>query len=401
VAKKKKSSRKTKARDMASLPPERAGILRKLLEDPAGSDTVETLKTLSDPELAVAFLEHLPAGDPGLVPVLTAVCDFFDQKDVRKAFRRTAFRFQQQGVSVPLGPSRETSALKRKPSEKDQPFAFLTSLDTVGARGVLLGIPRPPMWIELGAAFASDEQGILQYSGGSFSKKKATGARDQFLSAFKYSVPASLEHAVAVLERSHQARPDGSGSAEYLQARPWILNRFSPLTTPPVYNDIPLSELTGSPFTESMATRLLDHEIMVDWMLDPRALQPLAQQIREAGKTRIYLTEGQQLQRIDEIKREWIRDYFKDKIRERIRYRLEETAYVLLRMDDKEHARLACIAALSLVDHESILDEHPLLRLMTEKTLMLFLRESHGEHVESQEDPRDMDRISPGGLIIP
>lgn len=84
---KKKGPRKKK-RDSSPLPPERAGILRKLLEDPARTDAAETLITLSDPAPAAAFLENLPAGNPELVPVLMAVREAFDEKGVQKAARR-------------------------------------------------------------------------------------------------------------------------------------------------------------------------------------------------------------------------------------------------------------------------------------------------------------------------
>ncbi len=396
---KKKGPRKKK-RDSSPLPPERAGILRKLLEDPARTDAADTLITLSDPALAAAFLENLPAGDPDLVPVLTAVREAFDEKAVQKAARRAVFRFGQKGISVHPGSKRERSALRPTSREEERPFAFLTPFDSLAVRGILLGIPRPPIGIDLGAALASDEDGIMQFAGGSFSKKKALGARDQFLGEFQHVVTTSLQHAVTVLERAHRARPDGPGSVDYLKMRPWILDRFPPLTAPPVYDDIPVSEVTKRPFTESMAARLLDHEIMADWMVDPQHVQSLAEKIREAGESRIYLTEDQRFQRIDEIKLEWLRGYFKGPIRDRIRNRLEETAYVLLRLEDEEYARLACVAALSLAEQESFLGGHPLLSMMTDKALHLF-PDGDCERFTGQMEPEDTQGKSPGGIIIP
>jgi hypothetical protein len=397
---KKKAPRKKSGRGPAPLPPELEGPLRRLLEAPGRSGNTETIKSFREPRLAAAFLENLPASDTSLVPILTEIRDAFDHRAVKKAARRAAFRFEQRGIFVPAPPGTDEAALRPVAGEKDKPFAFLTSFDGLGARGVVLGVPAPAGGIDMGFAFASDEEGILHFAGGSLGRKRALAAKDDFLDRFQHIIPASPEHAATVLERAHRARPDGPGSAEYLEMRPWILDRFKLLESPPVYGHIPLSEVKGRPFTATMAARLLEHEVLADWLIAPVPARSLAEKIHEVREGRIYLTEDQQTRRGEDLKLQWIREYFDQAARERMRTRLEETAYLLLLRDDQESASLACTAALSLTEGEPGLEEHPFLLVLTEKILDLFLNGDPGQS-EEHAAPADAYEETSGGIIIP
>jgi hypothetical protein len=276
---------------------------------------------------------------------------------------------------------------------------MLSPVDSVGVRGVLLGIPRPPRGMELVVALTSDENGILQFVGGTFSKKKVLGARDDFEADFAHAVPAAPGHAVALLEQAHRTKPDAPGSADYLRARPWILDRINPAEEPPVRDLVPAEEVTG-PFTASMATRLLDQDILAFWMADPREVRDLADQIQEVEESPIFLSEDQKERRIDEIVRTWIRDHYTEEKRARIAHRLEETAYVFHRLGDEETARLACVAARSLMEGGTSLDVHPLLRALTARTLAIFQAGGRaGAHEETGDEGSGED--DEHKLIIP
>lgn len=404
---KKKGPKKRRDRSAAPLTSEQRERLEALMTNPARIDTDDIRSRLPDPALAAAFLERLPADDPGLIPLLAAVRDAFEEKSVRKAARKAAFRFEQRGFVVPEEPSPEGPVLHRAAPEEGEPFAFLSAVDAIGVRGVLLGIPRAPSGVELGAALVSDENGILQYAGGAFSKKKALRARDDFLEEFQHVVPTTPEHAVSVLEGAHRTQPDAPGGGPYLQARPWILERVVPAESPPALELVPEEAVTDQPFTDAMAARLLEHEILAHWMADPREARALSEEIREAEESPIHLSDDQRDRRIDEIIRSWIREHFSGPQRKRIADRLDETAYVLHRLGDEEPARLACIAARSLEAGETSLDVHPLLRAMTARTLALFQAGAGGAAGKGESDPAaetdtDEDRgSSPSGLIIP
>ena len=155
---KKKRPKKKKRRASSPLSPDQSVHLNELLAHPERMDPGDIRAVLPDPALALAYVERMPADDPDLVPVLLSIRDAFSEKDVQKAVRRTAFRLEQQGVHVPAAPKPESGVLG-KATEQGEPFAFLSPLDGMGARGVLIGIPRAPSGYELGVALTSDQAG--------------------------------------------------------------------------------------------------------------------------------------------------------------------------------------------------------------------------------------------------
>jgi len=401
---KRKGPKKKKGAGAGALTPSQSERLKELLAHPEHMHAADIRDALPDAVLARAYVERMPADDPGLIPILTAIRDAFPEKTVQKAVRRTAFRFEQQGAHVPAAPESDSAGL-RPNAPQGEPFAFLSPLDGMGSRGVLLGLPRAPSGYELGVALTHDEAGILQFAGGSFSKKKAMGARNEFLEEFSYNVETSLEHAVSVLERSHRANPEAPGAAPYLRARPWILDRVTLPETPAAYELIDREELLDQTFTAGMAIRLLQQELLAAWFLDPDEVRALIEDIREAERSPIVLSDDQQDNRIEEIKREWVREKFTPAKRGIFRERLEETAYILHRRGHEEEARFALLAAQSLEEEDSLFDINPFLRLLLERTLDL-LREAPGTETgspgsETGHAPSEDEGSSSSGIIIP
>ena len=371
---KKKGTKRKKGRTTPSLPPEQSARLKDLLARPDLLDPSDIREAFAEPGMARALVDGLPAGDPELVPLLVSIREAFPEKEVQKAIRRTAFRFQQQGVTVPAAVETGGSILRKAP-QQGEPFAILSPLDDMSAQGVLLALPREPMGYELGVGVASDEAGLLQFAGGTFSKKKALGARDEFREESPLNVEASIGHAVSILERAYRAEPNAPGTAHYLRIRPWLLDRVSLPEAPAAYELIDEEELSGRPFTESMAARLFEHDFLTAWFLKPETTTPLIEEIRKAEESPIVLSGDRQEGRIEEIKQEWIREYFDEARRSLFRQRLEETAFVLHRVGDEEEARIALLAARSLEEEDSRFHTNPFLRLLVERSLSLFQEE--------------------------
>jgi len=401
---KRKGSKKRKGGAFVSLSASQSERLKELLAHPALMDPGDIRAALPDSALARAYVERMPAGDPALIPLLISIREAFPEKDVQKAVRRTSFRCRQQGVHVPDAPESNDGILRKGPAD-GEPFAFLSPLDGMGSRGVLFGIPRAPSGYELGVALTDDQDGILQFAGGSFSKKKALGARDEFLGEFSYNVETSLGHAVSVLERCHRAKPDAPGASDYLRARPWILDRVSLPEAPAAYELIDREELSAQPFTAVMAVRLLEHELLAAWFLDPADVSPLLEDIREAEESPIVLSEDQHENRVEEVKRDWIRKTFPPAKRGLFRERLEETAYIFHRLGHEEEARFALLAAHSLEEEDSLFLENPFLRLLLERTLALLQEAPKVESGPLGSDtgsvPSEEDGSSSSGIIIP
>lgn len=400
---KRKRARKPKGhREPHPLSPEDAERLERLLDQPALIHPETIRETLTGPNLARAFVEKLPADDPDLVPLVVAIREAFEGKEVQKAVRRTSFRFEQQGISVPPPRERPEHGALRKAPQEEQPFAVLSAPDGLGMRGMLFGIPRAPRGIELGIGLASDTFGIQQFAGGTFSKKKTLAAQNDFLSGFPATVETSPGHAVSILERALRASESAPGSSSYLEVRPWVLTQVTLPEVPPVYNVIPVDQVPEQPLTDSMATRLLEHELLRSWILDPDDFRTVAEAIHQVMESPLALSESQQMNRIEEIKQRAIQDYFSKERRRLYRERLEEVAYMLHTLQEGDTALVALRTARSLEEMESRFQANPFLIKITERTLLLLLGSPgpEGELFDPGED-RGKGSEPPSGLILP
>jgi len=402
VAKRKRARKPKGHRELHPLTPEDAERLERLLDQPAliHPDTIRD--TLTGPNLACAFVEKLPADNPSLVPLVVAVREAFEEKEVQKSVRRTSFRFEQQGISVPPPRERPESGALRNAPQQEQPFAVLSAPDGLGMRGVLFGIPRAPRGIELGIGVASDTFGIQQFAGGTFSKKKTLAAQNDFLSGFPATVETSPGHAVSVLEQALRANENAPGSSSYLEVRPWVLTQVTLPEAPPVYKGIPVNQIPEEPLTDSMAEKLLENELLRSWILDPDEFRTVAESIQQVMESPLALSESQQMNRIEEIKKKAIRDYFSEERRRLYRERLEEVAYMLHTLQEGDTALVALQTARSLEEPESRLQANPFLIKITERTLLLLLRGPgpEGGRLDPGED-QGKGSEPPSGLILP
>lgn len=402
MAKKKRAKKSRGRRKPHPLSAEDNRRLHPLLDHPEHLDPNAVRTVLTGPNLARAFLEKLPADDPALVPLVVAVREAFEEKEVQKAVRRTSFRFEQQGISVPPPHKKPDPGALRSVPQQEHPFAFLSPPDGLGLRGVLFGIPRAPRGIELGVGLASDTFGIQQFAGGTFSKKKVLAARHDFLSGFPTTVETFPGHAVRILERALRANQSASGSTSYLEVRPWVLTQVPVPEAPPVYEHIPAAAVPEEPPTDSIASRLLAHELLQSWILDPDDFRSVAESIQQVKESPLALSETQQRSRIEEIKQQAMRDYFNEERRRLYRERLEEVAYMLCVLEGKDTACFALQTARSLEEPDSRLQANPFLQKITERTLLLLLGspDREGEPPGPGED-RNEGPESPSGLILP
>ncbi len=376
---KKRSPKRKKSKDKtATLRPEEAARLEGLLARAHDLDPSGIRDELGGPETAAAFLQRLPAADPELVPLLGAIREAYQEKEVRKALRRAAFRFEQKGIPVPDETEKDPPALRAVPGTQEA-FAYLTPFEALGDRSVLLAAPSPSFQLTMCVGIVHDLEGIKTMTALPLNRKKAREARNVFLQDFPHAVEASPGHALGVLERAYQADRSSPGASDYLQLRPLLLSALGPGEEAPIQGLIPPDSGAGLPFTESMAARLMDHELFRDWILDPEEVDPLADEIREAEESPLHLTQEQVSARVEELEKKAVQRIFTETRRNAYRFRLAESAYILHMRGEEEYARLALRAALSLDEPDSLFQVNPFLMLLTQRCLAMAYEEPETE----------------------
>jgi hypothetical protein len=360
----------------------------------------QLVSQIPSPDVARVLVENLPLDDPAAASVLIRLGESFSDRQVRKAIRRAVFRMRQKGMLVPPELEREPGEpILKRPAEVLDPLALLGPIDRLGNRGVLVALPNRTIGYDLGFGAVGDTEGFVFFKAGSYSRKHMKELQAAFVDAFGGDkiIPVSLSHGLAVLEKAYGLGKDASGNylMEYLELRPKLMEVAQPLQEPPIYQHIPEAEIPEETLTPSRIQRLMEHALLDSWVLELEKMEPLVTEIESVETSPIFLSEHQQLARIEEIKEKWIRDSFHKAEKAVLKGRLEETAYLLFHLKEKELARLCLSVARSLERPESAFATNAFLKFLLDRTLDL-LEDAEGQ---TEEEQRPDEGASP--LILP
>jgi hypothetical protein len=244
----------------------------------------------------------------------------------------------------------------------------------------------------------SDELGFIQFFVGRYSKKQLKEIREIFFSSFDHAVETPISHAATILERAYSKNKEGlnESSRGYLQLRPWILENVSLLEQSAVYDLIPLDSISKGSLTRSQIERLLDHELMKTWIIDPDRLKPLTEDIQKVKESRILVSDAQKTDQINEARGKAVSEIYSEDKRLLMKWRLEEMAYFFFKLEEEEMARLSLVAALSLDEKDSPLLINPFLDAIMERSLAF-----HMQAAQDTQESKGLIEDSSSSIIIP
>jgi hypothetical protein len=372
---KKKKSPKKKRPLRPSLSAEEQARLEALLQDLQTLHGLNVKEHITTPALARALVESLPLHAPETPPLLVAIKEAFPDKGVRKSIKKAAFKLRQKGTSVPELETKEETPFVIQKAEKEEPTAFLGPIDGVGSRAVFLGVPQVAKGVDLGMGVVNDEQGIMEFSFGRYTKKQVKEVQALFFDKVRPMVEATLPHVATVLETAYRDKgaSPGNASRHYMHLRSWLLEHAALLDKAPVYDFLSLDSALQDMATPYQMDRLLDHELFKTWLIDPDDLKPFVAEILKAEESPILVSELQKKERIDQIKQDALAQLYPDERRQRIQRRMEEMGYIFLKLEEETLARLSLAAAMSFKEKDTLFQINPFLKAMLERTLNLLL----------------------------
>lgn len=394
---KKRRQKKKKVQTLPPLSAEEESRLSALLENPEEISPAIIPDQIPGPRFAQALLERLPAHGPEIVDLILALRDTFKEKNVQKAVKKALFKIKQRGIRI----TDQASGKKQEPvikrMDRAEPSAYLGPIDGTGSRGLLMIVPRLTKGVDVGIGLVNDEEGITYFIFDRYSKKRSKEVKNFFFEQAGMEIDTSVAHAATILEKAyglHGLAP-GEASIGYLKLRPWILENTSFLERPAVYDLIPPEIISGEDLTDSQAEKLLGHELMNTWIIAPEKIQPLLEEIAKVEESPILVSEGQKVNRIEEIKEKAIAKLYPDSKRQLFRDRLEETAYLFLRLNNEEYARLCLSAASCVVEEISHVRPGQFLKALTERSIDYYIGV-----IKEGAKPEEQEKSSPSGIII-
>lgn len=371
---KKKKPKKKRPYTVSVLSPEQETQLRTFLENPRDIDLEHLDEQISTPEVAQALVERLPFDEPDAVKILLAFKEAFPQRVVQKAIKKAVFRFKQKGLFHPeLEPSKG-SQIFFKGVERTEPTVYLGPIDGNGSRGVFIMLSHLPKGVDVGMGVVNDEKGIQQFLYGRYSKKRMRELKKVFFANFNHAVETSLSHVATILERAYQESGQSLGqqAGDYLKLRTWILKNVSFLGNAAIFNFISPDSISEEILTDSLINRLLAHELMENWIIDPEKLGPVIENIQKTRESRILVSEAQKREQISEVKKKAIHEIYSEEQCLRMKGRLEEMGYVFFKLDERELASLCLAAARSITIEDPSFRVNPFFAAIMEHSLAFY-----------------------------
>jgi hypothetical protein len=332
----------------------------------------------------VEGLGHIP--DARIGGALQKMLPLFEDKTVRKGIKRSLYRIKSRGIVLPD----EVSEPKRpilRPIEEEPPRGLAGVIDGVGNRALVLGVPQLGMGYTVLTGVVSDTVGWIDFSGGWTSKKGYTAILRDFQGMLPLSLVETEPAYVLHLFEEAQQLTLQKGRAlpqNYLSLRANVEKIRKDYEKPLVYTVLEPDRGEEGEWLLERSGSLLRTEFFGGWLLEREEIEPYVQAVVEANESRLILSEVQRRARIEEVYRQALAELFPEVRRLLYKRRLEEMAYVLLKLEKAEEARMALAAAVDLERPFNLFKPNPFL---FELVVRSILSKIAGSEAKEEQEP--------------
>ena len=303
---------------------------------------------LEDTNHAITAVEALGyVRSEAVVPLLRNLDQPSRPKAVIKSVRRALHRLRSQGIVVQevVTPAEIGLAAGRRILK-----SLLSSVDGRGGQMLSLLLSAPLSGIEAVELVADDLEGIKDVVGAQTTKRKygehIEEMREQGLSAVDAPVSYVL---FRVREFEAITRERGNPlPSEYQIYRELFHMPGAEHKQPLVYDEIDPETVRSDTSLSRRASELFQCPEFESWFLPEEEIEPFGVQIIEARQSPLVLSDAAKEERVERTMKVASEELLTPEIRDRYKRRLEENAYVLLRTDRAELARVAVACALEL-----------------------------------------------------
>ena len=349
----------------------------------------------SSPPLMMALVETVAARpSEEAARLLIRLQSLIGDKKLLKAVKQALYRMKQQGVQFDDAELKSEERPVFQWVEKNEPYGMITSIDGFGDRIAFLIMPERPRGWRVGGGIIGDEHPLREVFFAAMNRSDVnTFLKDWQSNVNMQMVRTEARHCCSVfLECFERMEARGEKLDQTgLDLKSWIMQHCERLERPAIYEFMNEKNISNRPDLAARSKLLFTIYPFATWLLPEETMIPYLEEIRSASHSKIVLSQGQQAQRMDDIRRKAADQIFTPEKRAVMIRRLEESAYVLFKQDQAREAELALAAAIDLKKEPSPLRESEFLLTMVELSLRYWTGETEEE--EKEEDS--------SGLIIP
>jgi hypothetical protein len=324
----------------------------------------ETLTALSDEKTA---------------RILQRMLKISKEKKVQKMIKRSLYRLKSKGISIEETPFNKEASILR-PVQAEPPKGMGGGFDSLGQRFLLLVIPHSGRGGTAMEGVISDTLGLVDFSGEEMTRK---GVRI-FLEEIQKKSPFPLVEMEAsyvgflfaqayrsTLERKEAVPQD------YLRLKGEIEGVRKEYERPLIYSYLPSDEVAGENRRLGRGGDLLKDDLFSSWRIEEDLIRRYADEIQEAEESKIVLHPTQKEARLQGIYQKALSELFSGERRFLYKRRLEEMAYLLLKLGKEEEARLSLAVALDLEKPLNLIQPNPFLLQLIVKSIFTLLAEAN------------------------
>jgi hypothetical protein len=292
-------------------------------------------------------------------------------KELRREARRSLYRLAQKGIAGAEREKQPAAPPVVSAPAAPQPEGALSFPDPAGSRLVWLVKSRVAGGVLHVAAVVNEPGGLEGLAAAERSRRelRALRSRLETVDAVRLvDVDARYVDWVVseAYERSRARGPLPEGAAEWPQVR-LLLFRSPP---EPAALPLPQPLIEGyDPGYLATSAEALEEPELRNWVLPEATLRPWLTRVEEVRSSPLFLDRSVQVDRVEEVVRQALREMFPAETRPSWRRRLEEMAYFLWQTSRPDAARRVLAAARALAASEFGAQGIPFLEALVRRSL--------------------------------
>jgi tetratricopeptide (TPR) repeat protein len=311
--------------------------------------------------------------------LLHRMFDVTQDKKVRKTIKRSLFRLKSKGIVVEeILSDKERPVLR--PFQADPKEGLASGIDFLGNRLLWLVIPHPGRGLTVMHGIVSDKEGIVDFSQDEMTRK---GFRSFFKEVQEKNpfpfVNMEPSYVAFLFTQAFQLHLDKKINApqEYLRAKGEIESIKKDYVKPLIYSHLPADEIAADDRILRKGGDLLKAGVFYSWRIEEDHIRLYADEVWEAEQSKIVLNQTQKEVRFQGIYQKALTELFSGERKFVYQRRLEEMAYVLLKLGRDEEAMISLSVAMDLEKPLNPIQPNPFLFQLVVKSIFTLLAEAY------------------------
>jgi hypothetical protein len=338
-----------------------------------------------DPEADRTLVEGMAAiAQEKIANLLQRMFQLSKEKKTQKIIKRSLYRLKSRGIAVEGTLPEERISILR-PLRTELPKGFGGGFDFLGQRFLVLVVSHAGRGWAVMQGVISDTEGVIDFSGEEMTRKEFRRFFEEVREKSQFPlVELEPSYVGFLFSQAYQLslKKKRVLPQEYLHLKSDIEGVKKVYERPLIYSFLQRDEIAGDDRVLGRGGELLNADVTNTWKVGEEEIRPYADEVWDAEESKIVLTQTQKEARFQGVYQKALSDLFTDERRFLYRRRLEEMAYVFLKLGKEEEAKISLAVAIDLEKPLNPIQPNPFLFQLVVKSIFTFLKEAYEKKVK-------------------